>query len=243
MLQDMQARVRKGGDVVEQKGKGSITLGRRDIAHIAHGSVKYFLMYVKPPEVVLPSNKNKDPFMRNIMILAALFYFILTPAIYLSSGVVEDDLEDDIWSIVNVPEKKEPPKPDLPKPKPKQEIAKVKPPETPPKPPKPTPKPPKPVPPKQVPKPPKVVEKPKQKQPVAKPTKTLANKRPTPKKPAPQPKAGMVSTGAKKPDKNFRVRFEKILRPDCLVDRKVAVNSVLMVVAVSKVKKKQMSRG
>ena len=136
-------------------------------------------MYVKPPEVVLPSNKNKDPFMRNIMILAALFYFILTPAIYLSSGVVEDDLEDDIWSIVNVPEKKEPPKPDLPNPKPKQEIAKVKPPEAPPKPPKPTPKPPKPVPPKQVPKPPKVVEKPKQKQPVAKPTKTLVNKRPT----------------------------------------------------------------
>ena len=203
MLQDMQARVRKGGEVLEIKGKESISLGRRDIAHIAHGPVKYFLMFVKPPEVILPKSRNKDGMSKAAIFAAALFYFILATAIYFSPGATEEDQQDDIWSIVNVPEKKEPPKPDLPKPK--QEIAKVKPPETKPRPPKPVPKPPKPVPPKEAPKPPKVVEKVKQPKPVEKPTKQIENKKKPVQavKPKPQPKQAMVSTGAKKPDRKL----------------------------------------
>ncbi len=200
LLPDMQARIRKGGEVLDSKGKGTITLGKRDIAHVAHGAIKYFLMFVKPPEVILPSNRGTDPFIRSLMFAAAAAYLISTAAIIFSEGKIDDDLNDDIWSIVNVPEKDQPPKPDLPKPKPKQELAKAKPPKVPPKPPKPTPKPPVPVPPKKVPKPPKVVEKPKPKK-VAKPTRTLAEKPPRPN-PTPKPKKGIAATGAK-PDKKL----------------------------------------
>ena len=198
LLQDMQARVRKGGEVLEVKGKESISLGRRDIAHIAHGPVKYFLMFVKPPEVILPTGRNKDGISILGVAAAALFYLVFGAAIYTADSTVEDDVNDDIWSIVNVPEEKQKPKPELPKPK--QKVAEVKPPPTPKKPPPPAPKPPKPVPPKEAPKPPKVVKQVKQPKPVAKPTKTIANNpKPTPKKPVPSPKGGMVKTG-KKPD-------------------------------------------
>ena len=196
LLQDMQARVRKGGEVMEVKGKESISLGRRDIAHIAHGPVKYFLMFVKPPEVILPTARNKDGISMMGVVAAALFYLVFGASIYMGNHVEDDDAQDDIWSIVNVPEEKQKPKPELPKPK--QKVAQVKPPPTPPKPPKPVPKPPKPVPPKEAPKPPKVVKQVKQPKPVAKPTKTIANKpEPTPARPS--PKGGMVNTG-KKPD-------------------------------------------
>lgn len=202
LLPDMTARVRKGGKVGEKKGKGSIGLGKRDIAHVAHGPIKYFLMYVKPPALSLPRRRAKDPVFATLMTAAFLLYLLVIPTIYLSDSVSDDDLEDDIWSIVNIPEKLEPPKPEV---KPKQEVAEVKEPPPQPKPPKPEPTPPKPVQPKEPPKPPKVVEKPKQPQPVTKPqpTKSLtdAQKKPELSRLAKATKeAGMVSTGVKKPD-------------------------------------------
>ena len=196
-LQDMKSRIRKAGKVVEKKGSGSVSLGQKDIAQIAHGPVKYFIMFVKPPSLRLPRSNDKDRVFATMVALAALFYLAILPAIYMSEGVKDDPMEDDIWSIVNLPEKKEKPKPEVVIPKPKQKIAEVPKPKTPPKPPKPKPKPPKPVPPKQVKKPVKVVKKPQPK-PVAKPTKTLANKPKKPKKA--NAKKGMVSTGAKKPN-------------------------------------------
>lgn len=200
LLPDMQARIRKGGEVSDSKGKGTITLGKRDIAHVAHGAVKYFLMFVKPPDVVIPSSRGADPFIRSLMVLSVAAYFLTVVAIFFSEGKEDDDLNDDIWSIVNVPEKEQPPKPDLPKPK--QEVAKAPPPpKTPPKPPKPTPKPPEPVPPKEVPKPPKVVEKPKQRN-VPKPTAILKPKEKPRPQAAPKPRGGIAKTG-KKPDQKL----------------------------------------
>jgi TonB family protein len=175
-------------------------MGKRDIAHIAHGPVKYFLSFVKPPALSLPRKRAKDPMFAMLMAAAFVFYFAAIPAIYMSSDASEEVDEDDIWSIVNLPEKKEPPKPEVPKPKQKVAEVKTKPPTL--KPPKPKPKPPKPVKPKEKPKPPKKVEKPKQKKPVTKPTKSLANARKKVPKPKPSRSRskGMVSTGAKKPD-------------------------------------------
>ncbi|SMF62307.1 TonB family protein [Pseudobacteriovorax antillogorgiicola] len=201
MMQDMQARIRKGGKVAEKKGSGSINLGRRDIAHVAHGPIKYFLMFVKPPSLQLPRSNQRDTVFGALVLAAALLYVLIIPAILFSDGVKDEGPEDDIWSIVNVPEKQETPKKEPPKPK--QKIAEAPKPKTPPKPPKPKPQPPKPVPPKEVKPPPKVVKKPQPK-PVAKPTKTLANKTPQPPTPKPNKVPGI---GAKKPDKKLPGRI------------------------------------
>jgi outer membrane biosynthesis protein TonB len=205
----MHARIRKGGRVGEKKGKGAIRLGPKDIAHVSCGPIKYFLMYVKPPVIKLPRQQSNDPFFLGLMSVAMLFYFLIVPAIYLTQDNRKDDPDDDIWSVVNLPEKQEKPKPvEPPKPqKPKQQIAEAQKPEVKPKPPKPVVKPPKPIEPKKAPQ--KIVETPKQKRkvekPVAKPTKTLTQAE-VPKKPGLKrladavKSAGVVTTGAKKPD-------------------------------------------
>lgn len=203
MLDDMHARLRKSGKLSEKKGSGSVSLGRKDVAQVAHGPIKYFLMFVKPPSLILPKSGQKDMFLFMSTILALVFYGLMLPLIYMSDGVQEEDNQDDIWSVVNVPEKIKKPKP-VPKPKPpkpKQKVAEAPKPKVPPKPPKPKPEPPKPAPPKVKP-PPKVVKKVKPK-PVTKPNKSLANKKAPTKRPAKSPAAGMVKTGAKKPDKKL----------------------------------------
>ena len=199
LLPDMKARLRKGGKVVEEAGEKSIAMTKHDIAHVTHGAVKYFLMFIKPPVLDLPRSSARDPVFVAILLASILFYLAAIPAIYLSKGDTEDAMEDDIWSIVNAPEKKEPPKPI---PKPKVEVAEVQQ-EPPPKatPPKPPPKPPTPVQPEVKPKP---VEEPKQTKPtpaVEKPTQQLAEPKketpPTPPQPKEQAKQGMVSTNTK----------------------------------------------
>ena len=211
LLDGMKARIRKGGQVFEKSGKSKIKLGRKDIAHITYDAIKYFVLYVKPPALDLPANKAKDPLFLTMMSVALLFYLMVVPAIYLADKVEEDDTKDDLWAMVEAPEKKEKPKP-KPKPKPKEPPPKPK--EPPKKKPKP-PKPPKPTPPKPTPK--KPAQKPKQKKPVKKPVpkptknktvkQALANKtKPTKavKKPnlakLNKPKSSMAKTPAFKPD-------------------------------------------
>ncbi len=201
LLPDMKARLRKGGKVVEESGEKTISLSKHDIAHVTHGAVKYFLMFIKPPVLELPRNSARDPFFIGIMMVSILLYLAAIPTIYLSKNPDDDKNNDDIWSIVSAPEKKEEPKPI---PKPKVEVAKVeKEPPPQPTPPKPPPKPPAPVPPEVKPKP---VETPKQTKPtppVEKPTQQLAEQKkeavatPKPATPAPTKDAGQVNTGAK----------------------------------------------
>ncbi len=203
LMADMSARLRKGGKVLEESGEKTVNMSKHDIAHISQGPLKYFLMFIKPPVLELPRSNTRDPFFVGILAFSILLYMAAIPAIYLSKNPKDDKLDDDIWSIVNAPEKKEAPKPI---PKPKVEVAEVKQ-EPPPKPtpPKPPPKPPTPVPPEAKPKP---VETPKQTTPtppVEKPTQQLAEPKkeqapPTPTPPQEKPKeTGMANTG-KKPD-------------------------------------------
>jgi len=201
LMPDMHARLRKGGKVLEESGSKTINMSKHDIAHISQGPLKYFLMFIKPPVLELPRSSARDPVFAAIMAASILFYIAAIPAIYLSKNPQDDKNDDDIWSIVNAPEKKEELKPI---PKPKVEVAEVKQ-EPPPKPtpPKPPPKPPTPVPPEAKPKP---VEQPKQTQPappVEKPTQQLAEKKPTPPTPTPpqeKPKDQGMAQAGKKPD-------------------------------------------
>lgn len=203
LMPDMQARLRKGGKVLEESGGKSINMSKHDIAHISQGPLKYFLMFIKPPVLELPRNSARDPVFAAIMLASILFYVAAIPAIYLSKNPKDDMNDDDIWSIVNAPEKKEEPKP-VPKEK-KVEVAEVKQ-EPPPKPtpPKPPPKPPTPVPPEAKPKPVEQVKQPTPTPPVEKPTQQLAEpKKPTPPTPQPpqeKPKDQGMAQAGKKPD-------------------------------------------
>src|SRR5690606_16095314 len=98
-------RLRKGGKVEKIDGKGSITLGKRDIAHIKYGAVRYFLMFVRPPSMNFPRGRIADPFLASLSIFAAVFYLGLISLAVTGEAKKVEDKKDDIWSIVQVPEK------------------------------------------------------------------------------------------------------------------------------------------
>ncbi|MBC7530423.1 MAG: AgmX/PglI C-terminal domain-containing protein [Oligoflexus sp.] len=205
---DMTARIRKGGRVIEETGDKSIEMSKNDIAHVTHGAIKYFLMFIKPPVLDLPRNSARDPLFMAILAISALLYCAAIPAIYMSKNPKAAD-NDDIWSIVNTPEKKEEVKPPE---KPKQVVAEVKKEPPPPvEPPKPPPKPPAPVKPEEKAKP---VETPKQTVAVTKPVEipkpvqapATPPKAPTPEKAA--AKEGMAKL-ADKPDMKNAGKVDK----------------------------------
>ena len=220
LLPGMKTRLRRAGKVEKIDGQGSVSLDRRDIAHIKYGAVRYFMLFVRPPSLVLPRSGPKDPFFAMLLTVSMVFYVLAGLGILFMKPPIKKDEKDDPWSIVHIPEKIKPPEPiKKPEIKPEMKIAEKKIP-----PPVPKPPPPKPPPPKAA----KPVEKEKVEQPKPvdkpvpekRPTEVLtqtANKVPTPPaqkptektadKPAANPldkldKAsnGMPSTGAKKPD-------------------------------------------
>jgi TonB family protein len=212
LLEGMEARFRKGGSVESASGPSKHRLGRKDIAHIKYGPVKYFLLYVRPPQIDLPRRKVRDPIIAMLTFLATVMYLAVIPALWVSTPKDMEKTEDDVWSLVQLPKKEEPPKVQvMPKPEVKVEEVKKDPPKTPPPP---QPKPVKPIKPVEV-------EQPKQTKPadapVPKPqvpaTENLTKPAPEPKpaQPAavPQPptpakqednKGGMASANAAKPD-------------------------------------------
>jgi outer membrane biosynthesis protein TonB len=212
LIDGMEARLRKGGKV-EQAGAGQHKLGRRDIAHVKYGAVRYFLLFVRPPELKLPQSGPKDAFFLTLMSLALFFYFIFIPVLWLTQPLDKEIDKDNIWTLVQIPETKKPEVKPPPEPKkPEVKIAQVKEPPPPVKvPPPPEPKPVKPVKPieKEKVDQPKPVEKPVEKldpvktlpTPVTKPTPPTPTP-PAPKPPSPSPDkpTGLASTGAKNPN-------------------------------------------
>jgi outer membrane biosynthesis protein TonB/pSer/pThr/pTyr-binding forkhead associated (FHA) protein len=232
LLKGMDTRIRRGGKVERVEGEASVSLDRRDIAHIKFGSVRYFLLFVRPPEIDLGRSGPKDPVLVWLTLAAMVLYFLVVPALWLSNPPKDKEDEQEIFAYAEVPQEQKKPEPEKKKEEPKKPEVKVEEKKEPPK----TPKPPPPPKPKPV-APAKPVEKEKveQPKPVEKPvekpqqTQTLQAK-PTP--PAPQAKpqdgkpgdpaktnlsslskatAGMESTGAKKPD--FKYAGEKTNKP------------------------------
>jgi hypothetical protein len=231
LLDGMDTRVRRGGKVEKIEGQGSVSLDRRDIAHIKFGSVRYFLLFVSPPEFDVGRTGPRDPVFVWLTVAAMALYFLAVPALWLSKPVKAEDEEQEIFAYTEVPQEQKPPEPK--KPEPKKPEVKVEEKKEPPKAPKPPPPKPKPVTPakpieKEKVEQPKPVEKPVEK---PKPTESLQQK-PTPPSPNPQKAeeskpagdpaksnlsslskatAGMESTGAKKPD--FKYAGEKNNKP------------------------------
>ena len=231
LLDGMDTRIRRGGKVEKVEGQGSVSLDRRDIAHIKYGSVRYFLLFVRPPEIDLGRSGPKDPVFVWLSIAAMLLYFIAVPALWLSNPKKNLEEEQEIFAYAEVPQEQKKPEPKPPEPK-KPEVKveeKKEPPKTPKPPPPPKPKPVAPAKPveKEKVEQPKPVEKP-----VEKPKTELMQQKPTPPAPTPQKvqdskpagdpaktnlsslskaTAGMESTGAKKPD--FKYAGEKTNKP------------------------------
>ena len=109
LLDGMTARIRKGGKVSKLSGRQSVSLGNRDIVHITFGAVNYFLIFVKPPHVILPPARNRDPLFTGLLLLAMLLYFVTIPALWYISASISKVRKDDIWAVVYKPIKK--PKP------------------------------------------------------------------------------------------------------------------------------------
>lgn len=231
LLNGMDTRVRRGGKVEKIDGQGSVSLDRRDIAHIKFGSVRYFMLFVNPPEINLERSGPRDPVLAWLTLAGMLLYFLVIPTLWISIPKKEAPEETEIFEIVQVPEEQKPPEPKPPEPK-KPEVKveeKKEPPKTPKPPPPPKPKPVTPAKPieKEKVEQPKPVEKPVEK---PKPMEALQQK-PTPPAPTPQKAqdgkpgdpakanlaslskatAGMESTGAKKPD--FKYAGEKNNKP------------------------------
>ena len=139
LLDGMTARIRKGGKVVKLSGKQSVSLGNRDIVHIVFGAVKYFLIFVKPPEVILPPARNRDPLFTGLLMIAMMIYLLCIPTLWYIGAKITESRKDDIWAVIYKPIKK--PKP-IKKVVTKKKIAKIKdkkPIKKPPPPPKPKP--------------------------------------------------------------------------------------------------------
>jgi pSer/pThr/pTyr-binding forkhead associated (FHA) protein len=198
LLKGMDTRIRRGGKIEKIQGEGSVSLDRRDIAHIKFGSVRYFMLFVRPPEVDLNRAGPRDPVIVSIVLACLLLFAAILPVMWMTP-VADKKEEDEIFAYAEVPvevKKIEPPKKE---PEPKKPIVKV---EEKPEPPK-TPKPPPPPKPKPVePKKPVEPEKVEQKKPVEKPVEKPAEK-PTPviqaAKTPPVPAAKPSPTPAVKP--------------------------------------------
>ena len=123
LIEGMTARVRKGGKVSKVEGSHRISLGKRDLVQVTFGAIRYFLIFVKPPNVILPPARNRDPFFSALLMMAMLLYFISIPTLWYASSKITKDRKDDIWAVVYQPVKK--PKP-IKKVKVKKKIEKVK---------------------------------------------------------------------------------------------------------------------
>ncbi len=235
LLDGMDTRIRRGGKVEKIDGAGSVSLDRRDIAHIKFGAVRYFMLFVRPPEFDMRRSGPRDPLLVWMSVAAMLLYFVVGAKLWFSTPIKDKQEDQEIFAYVEAPQEQKKPEPEKkPPPEPKKPEVKVEEKKEPPK----TPKPPPPPKPKPV-KPAKTVEveKPQQTKPVEKPaekpqqTQNLNAQKPTPPAPTPQKPTdgkpgdpgkkdlsslskattGMESTGAKKPD--FKYAGEKTNKP------------------------------
>jgi len=108
LTRSMKARVRMDGKVYMFQGPKEIKIGRRDIAHIECGPIKYFLLFIKKPKLELPNIRSGDSLFMTMFSITFLFYFAFMSYIGITAKKTEDKSLDkeDIWTIVDIPKKK-----------------------------------------------------------------------------------------------------------------------------------------
>jgi len=182
LIEGMSATLRRGGKM-EQVAAGVHPLSKGDFAKVQYGPVSYFFLFMSPPVLDLPRTGPRDPFFLGLSITGMVVYLGLVISLFAIDVKTQDKPEEeDIWSIVNIPDKKQ----EEPRPEP-IETVKVPPPPTPLEPP---PKPVEPVPPKD----PEVVKKPPP-PPPPKAEQVLTKAKTQPK---PEPGGGLPAAGGEK---------------------------------------------
>lgn len=177
LLPSMKGTMRKDGKMTKVGG-GAYSLGLKDLCHIEHGPIRFFFMFVRPPVVHLPKEKNSDPLFSMLMTVFGVLYLLGMIVVFTSDYKEPEKEVDDLWNVVYVPEKKKEVKKE-------KLLAEVKKPPKPPKAPPPAPpEPVKPVKPKEAKKPP---PKPK-KAPPAKMAQNLTQAKTQPKQAEPPKK-------------------------------------------------------
>ncbi len=129
LVKGMTARVRKGGKVSKVEGPTKLTLGKRDLVHISHGAIKYFLLFVRPPKLNIPRKRPGDPMFNMIASMAALIYLLTVPFLIITDPKPEKNEEEQFWELVKTPtkdKKPEPVKKQIVKPKPKKKMVDIK---------------------------------------------------------------------------------------------------------------------
>lgn len=109
LLDGMEARIRKGGEVIKIGGKKKVELGKKDIAHVKYGAIRYFLLFINPPHIEIPRTQRHDPVLFGLSIIALFIYLLVVPMLWLSEKVEKRMDKDDIWSLVYLPQQEQPP--------------------------------------------------------------------------------------------------------------------------------------
>jgi len=104
LAEGMEARIRRSGKVERVKGKKSITLGKRDLAHVKYGPVNYFLMNIRPPRLVLPKAGISDPFLMMLSWAGAAVFAAMVVLILAVDPNHDDKRNSDLIAFVNLPD-------------------------------------------------------------------------------------------------------------------------------------------
>ncbi|MBP6218886.1 MAG: TonB family protein [Oligoflexales bacterium] len=150
----MSARVRRDGKL-DEFHEGEYILGKKDIAYVQYGNLRYFFVYMRPPVVDFPKASIKDPFLFTLLVFGFGLYALLSLFLLVAEAPSKEAIDNDVWSVVSATEKteikkkpekvnlhevKKPPPPKEVPPPPKPKLVQKEPPKEVEKPPRPVPK-------------------------------------------------------------------------------------------------------
>ena len=100
LVKGMTARIRKSGKVSKVEGPAKLNLGKRDLIHISHGAIKYFLLFVRPPKLNIPRKRPGDPLFNTLASIAAVFYLTTVPFLAMMDPKPEEKTEEQFWEYI-----------------------------------------------------------------------------------------------------------------------------------------------
>lgn len=97
----MTGRIRKEG-VYTSVGPGSHHLRKGDVAHIQYNNTRFFFIHMRVPNIKLPPEKIEDPLFVSLLTIFLALYLLLCAGIYVVETPENNDVEDDVWSVVEI---------------------------------------------------------------------------------------------------------------------------------------------
>ena len=112
LMEGMKGSLRRDGKMISVDA-GVVELKSGDFAKIQYGPVTYFFLFTNLPDIKLPRTGPQDPLFLAISLAAMVIYVLLIGAVLIVDVKEENHKkEEDLWAVVQVPEKPEPPAPE-----------------------------------------------------------------------------------------------------------------------------------